>query len=135
MSRVTPNRPTPVSIRLGRFELPTVAVTADRLAAACPERPVVAIFTDPGMVLYELPAVPGCLWIVHHYDPEHDIADGFVWAPSDSWLTAEHGSVTGEQLAAVGARIAVERPHLPLSDCFALPGGRDDAYGCVFTEL
>lgn len=46
----------------------------------------------------------GCVWFLTDYDAEDDIANGYMWAPPESGLTSEHGSIHGEQLRRWGGR-------------------------------
>lgn len=65
--------------------------------------------------------VPGAAWLLYAYDPDTDIAEGYLGVPEGPWYS-EHGSVYGEQLLANPnmGRVASIPPGLTFATCMQL---------------
>lgn len=72
----------------------------------------------------------GCVWFVTDYDKKNDIANGYMWASSDSGLYSEHGSVTGKQLRSFGGKSKTPNG-MTFGDAMGLPGDRASVWGML----
>jgi hypothetical protein len=61
---------------------------------------------------------PAAVWLIHSYDPGHDIAEGYLLI-SEAHGYSEHGSVYGRDLLRFGGRI-IDPPQLVFDDAFTL---------------
>lgn len=72
----------------------------------------------------------GCVWFITDYDKDNDIANGYMWAPSDSGLYSEHGSVPGRYLRTFGGKTSTP-PGMSFRDCMELPDDRSSVWGML----
>ena len=78
--------------------------------------------------------VDGCMFLATDYDRDNDIVNGYFWAPDNSELTSEHGSMIGDDLSRRGGRITnYQKDSLTFKDCLSdgIPPSRSEAYRCV----
>ena len=91
-----------------------------------PAAPSAASSPATGLVAYGTWTVlgdqfPGAAWLLYAYDPDTDIAEGYLGVPEGPWYS-EHGSVYGEQLLANPnmGRVASIPPGLTFATCMQL---------------
>lgn len=64
--------------------------------------------------------VDGCFWLLTDYDPDEDIANGYLRVPDRAEFESEHGSIHGQDLHRMGVSVVVDPPAVTFAEALDL---------------